>query len=119
MRLPRIVASMFFAAINPSRKPCCAVGGWLFPVSASGTAAQSPAAHTPGKSGTARNSFTARRPRSLRQGKAAMAGLGFTSAVQIRVAAENLPPEVPADDAVGFEEQRARGVDASGGAAHD
>ncbi len=87
MRLPRIVASMFFAAISPSRKPCCAVGGWLFPVLASGTAAQSPAAHTPGKSGTARNSFTARRPRSLRQGKAAIAGLGFTPAVQIRVAA--------------------------------
>ncbi len=54
----------------------------LVPVLASSTAVQSPAAHTLGNSGTAWNSFTARRPRSLRRRKAAIAGLGFTPAVK-------------------------------------
>src|SRR4030095_6295345 len=84
-RLPRpplSAATIFSATIFPWRNACCAVGGQALPVAASGTAAQSPSAHTPGNSATSRNSFVTSRPHSLEQFNVDSSGFGETPAVQ-------------------------------------
>src|ERR1043166_4763148 len=70
-------ATIFCATTLPSRMACCAVGGCDFPGwLASGTNAQSPTAHTPGQSGTCKNSFTNTRSHSFSQGREETSGLG-------------------------------------------
>src|SRR5260370_25252380 len=83
---------MLCARTFPSRTACCAVGGQNSPVVKSGTSAQSPTAHTPGRDPTLRNSFTFNRPRSLMQSRRSMVGLGEAPAVQTSVKLVNRVP---------------------------
>src|SRR5437016_11477824 len=83
---PRMAATMFFPTWVAWRIACCAVGGCGLPVLRLRIQAQSPTAHTPGKSGTSRFLSTTRRPFSFLQGKLLSTEAGVTPAVQINVA---------------------------------